>query len=115
MSLGIIGRVAFAARQGRNQAFNSAGNVIAAVSMGFLGYLVSDRSIFFFVVLLAIPTSLVLLLVRPAEINHELARGANVSEKGAKVERVWSCGLPVPRRCGIGSVRHFLHLHARDN
>src|ERR1700684_2947803 len=45
MSLGIVGRAAFDVRQGRNQTFNSAGNVIAAVSMGLLGYFVSNRSI----------------------------------------------------------------------
>ena len=65
ISLGIVGRAAFDSRQGRNQAFNSAGNVIAAVSMGLLGYLVSNRSIFFFVVALSVPTILVLLLIRP--------------------------------------------------
>ena len=88
MSLGIVGRAAFDARQGRNQTFNSAGNVIAAVSMGVLGYLVSNRSIFFFVVALAVPTILVLLLIRPAEIDYELARGANEGEKGGKAESV---------------------------
>src|SRR5882672_2171554 len=36
VSLGIVGRVAFDTRQGRNQTFNSAGNVTAAVSMGLL-------------------------------------------------------------------------------
>jgi predicted MFS family arabinose efflux permease len=89
MSLGIVGRAAFDARQGRNQTFNSAGNVIAAVSMGLLGYLVSNRSIFFFVVALAIPTILILLLIRPAEIDYELARGANDGEKGGKAESAW--------------------------
>jgi predicted MFS family arabinose efflux permease len=89
MSLGIVGRAAFDARQGRNQTFNSAGNVAAAVSMGLLGYLVSNRSIFFFVMALAIPTILVLLLIQPAEIDYELARGATDGEKGGKVESVW--------------------------
>jgi predicted MFS family arabinose efflux permease len=88
MSLGIVGRAAFDTRQGRNQTFNSAGNVTAAVSMGLLGYFVSDRSIFFFVVALAVPTILVLLLIRPAEIDYELARGANDGEKGGKAESV---------------------------
>jgi MFS family permease len=37
ISLGIVGRTAFDARQGRNQAFNSAGNVTAALLMGLLG------------------------------------------------------------------------------
>jgi predicted MFS family arabinose efflux permease len=88
MSLGIVGRAAFDTRQGRNQTFNSAGNVIAAVSMGVLGYLVSNRSIFFFVAACAVPTILVLLLIRPGEIDYELARGATDGEKGAKVESV---------------------------
>ncbi len=88
MSLGIVGRAAFDARQGRNQTFNSAGNVIAAVSMGVLGYLVSNRSIFFFVAAFAVPTILVLLLIRPAEIDYELARGATDGDKGGKVESV---------------------------
>ena len=61
---------------------------MAAVSMGLLGYLVSNRSIFFFVVALAVPTILVLFMIRPAEIDYELARGANDGEKGGKVESV---------------------------
>jgi predicted MFS family arabinose efflux permease len=88
MSLGIVGRVAFDARQGRNQTFNSAGNVTAAISMGLLGYFVSDRSIFFFVVALAVPTTLVLLLIKPAEIDYHLARGAKDGETGGKAESV---------------------------
>ena len=89
MSLGIVGHAAFDARQGRNQTFNSAGNVTAAVLMGLLGYLVSNRSIFFFVVVLAVPTILILLLIRPAEIDYEIARGATDGEKGGKAESVW--------------------------
>src|SRR5579863_6012704 len=89
MSLGIVGRAAFDVRQGRNQTFNSAGNVVAAVLMGLLGYLVSNRSIFFFVVALSIPTILILLMIRPSEIDYELARGAKDGEKGGKVESVW--------------------------
>src|ERR1700683_2554054 len=49
IALGIVGHELFDRRQGRNQAFNSAGNVTAAVSMGLLGYFISNRSIFFFV------------------------------------------------------------------
>jgi predicted MFS family arabinose efflux permease len=90
MSLGIVGHAAFDARQGRNQTFNSAGNVMAAVAMGLLGYLVSNRSIFFFVVALAVPTILVLSLIRPAEIDYELARGAREGHKGGKAENVWA-------------------------
>ena len=89
MSLGIVGHAAFDTRQGRNQTFNSAGNVTAAVLMGLLGYLVSNRSIFFFVVVLAVPTILILLLIRPTEIDYRLARGATDGEKGGRAESVW--------------------------
>jgi MFS family permease len=86
MSLGIVGRAAFDGRQGRNQTFNAAGNVTAAVSMGLLGYLVSNRSIFFFVVALALPTMLMLSLIDPAEIDYDLARGAKDRGKGERAE-----------------------------
>ena len=84
ISLGIVGHAAFDNRQGRNQAFNSAGNVTAAVAMGLLGYFVSDRSIFFFVVALSVPTILTLLLIRPDEIDYELARGAKEGNEVGK-------------------------------
>jgi MFS family permease len=88
ISLGIVGRQFFDRRQGRNQTFNSAGNVAAAVSMGLLGYFVSNRSIFFFVVALAVPTILVLHLIRPADIDYQRARGAKEGEQGGKAESV---------------------------
>jgi len=47
ISLGIVGHQLFDRRQGRNQAFNSAGNVVAAVSMGLIGYYISDSQHFF--------------------------------------------------------------------
>lgn len=88
ISLGIVGPRAFDARQGRNQALNSAGNVAAALSMGLLAYFISNRSIFFFVVALAIPTILTLLIINPEEIDYDLARGANRAEEGPEVESV---------------------------
>jgi predicted MFS family arabinose efflux permease len=89
ISLGIVGRAAFDTRQGRNQTFNAAGNVVAAISMGLLGYFVSNRSIFFFVAAFAIPTILVLFLIRPTEIDYELARGARDGGKSGKAESIW--------------------------
>ena len=84
VSLGIVGHRLFDLRQGRNQAFNSAGNVVAALSMGLLGYFISNRSIFFFVVVCALPTILTLLIIRPDEIDYELARGAKKGSEDAK-------------------------------
>jgi MFS family permease len=75
VSLGIVGHHLFDTRQGRNQTFNSAGNVAAAVAMGLLGYFISNRSIFFFVAVCTLPTILALHNIRPDEIDYELARG----------------------------------------
>ena len=88
ISLGIVGHRLFNRRQGRNQTFNSAGNVIAAVVMGFIGYFISNRSVFFFVVALAVPTILSLLLIRPDEIDYEEARGARDGEDDGNPARV---------------------------
>jgi MFS family permease len=76
VSLGIVGQRAFDARQGRNQGFNSAGNVVAAVSMGLLGYFVSNRSIFFFVAICTLPTLIALRGIAPDAIDYESARGS---------------------------------------
>jgi len=84
ISLGIVGHRFFDRRQGRNQTFNSAGNVAAAIIMGLLGYYISNRSIFFFVSVCTLPTLLTLLLIRPGEIDYELARGAKKSDEDGK-------------------------------
>ena len=88
VSLGIVGHALFDLRQGRNQAFNSAGNVVAAVAMGLIGYFISDRSIFFFVVACAFPTLLTLLIICPSEIDYDLARGSKKGDKEAKPVRL---------------------------
>lgn len=84
IALGIVGHELFDRRQGRNQAFNSAGNVAAAVSMGLLGYFISNRSIFFFVAGCALPTVLTLRLIDPREIGYGRARGAKDGEENGK-------------------------------
>jgi predicted MFS family arabinose efflux permease len=89
ISLGIVGHRLFDRRQGRNQTFNSAGNVAAAVSMGLLGYFISNRSIFFFVAVCALPAILALHIIRSDEIDYDRARGAKEGEKGGQAESVW--------------------------
>jgi predicted MFS family arabinose efflux permease len=89
ISLGIVGQTMFDCQQGRNQAFNSAGNVTAAVAMGLIGYFLSNRGIFFFVFALAIPTILCLRLINPDEIDYDLARNAKHGNGDGKPARVW--------------------------
>ena len=88
ISLGVVGHSLFDRRQGRNQMFNSAGNVVAALSMGLIGYFLSNRGVFFFVIALSIPVMLALLLIRPDEIDYELARGSNETSGSHKTAGV---------------------------
>jgi MFS family permease len=79
ISLGLVGRELFDRRQGRNQTFNSAGNVVAAVSMGLIGYFLSNRGIFFFVVAFTFPTLWALSAIEADQIDYQAARGADGS------------------------------------
>jgi len=83
ISLGLVGRELFDRRQGRNQTFNSAGNVVAAVSMGLIGYFISNRGIFFFVAAFTIPTLWALSRIDGKEIDYDTARGADIGESPA--------------------------------
>jgi predicted MFS family arabinose efflux permease len=88
ISLGVVGRDRFDRRQGRNQTFNSAGNVVAAIAMGLIGYFIANRGIFIFVVVLTIPTLVALRSIRADQIDYNLARGANAGDAPQASERI---------------------------
>jgi predicted MFS family arabinose efflux permease len=88
ISLGVVGHNLFDRRQGRNQTFNSAGNVVAAISMGLIGYFISNQGIFFFVVASAFPTLLSLSFIRPQEIDYDVARGAKGGPEEKKASQL---------------------------
>ncbi len=85
ISLGLVGPRLLDRRVGRNQAFNSAGNVSAAVLMGLIGYLISNRAIFLAAGLLAIPTLLSLSAIRPDEIDYDRSRAAKPDGEAGNV------------------------------
>jgi MFS family permease len=88
ISLGVVGRNLFDRRQGRNQTFNSAGNVVAAVAMGLIGYFLSNRGIFIFVVAFTIPTLWALARIRSGDIDYNVARGSDDGDKEAGVSHI---------------------------
>lgn len=90
VTLGLIGPAHLDRRIGRNQAFNSAGNVVAAVSMGLVGYWLTARAIFFAVPLFAIPTLIALASISPQEIDHARARGARAGGEEVQIFRIQS-------------------------
>jgi MFS family permease len=76
MSLGLVGHALLAERLGRNQSFKSAGSLLAAALMGFVGDLLSDRAIFFTSAALALPTLLALKFIDPSGIHFGRSVGA---------------------------------------
>ncbi|MGZ8422792.1 MAG: MFS transporter, partial [Nitrospira sp.] len=76
ITLGIVGPKRFAARMGRNEAFNHAGNVGAAALAGLAGYLLGREWIFYLVAAIAGASILSVLFINEDEIDHDVARAA---------------------------------------
>jgi MFS family permease len=76
ITLGIVGGSAFDKQFGKNQAFNSAGNVFTALLVAYVSYKFGYRAIFVIAALLAIPAAVSLFAIDPEQIDYARARGA---------------------------------------
>ncbi len=74
ISLGIVGTEKLDGRIARNESVNHAGNVLNAIAMGTLGYLVSRDWIFFFVALLCSLAIVFVLRISSSDIDDSQAR-----------------------------------------
>lgn len=86
ISLGLVGYRQFGPRNGRNQCFNSAGNVTAAALMGWIGWQFSIPIIFYAAAALSVPALIALRRIKPDEIDYARSRGA-VEDPVAKSNR----------------------------
>ena len=77
LSLGLVGRAAYTARVGRNQAYNHAGNVVTAALSGVAGWLIAPVAVLWAVTLFSAASIAAVLLIEPGAIDHEVARGAD--------------------------------------
>lgn len=84
LSLGLVGRRKLDARVSRNEGFNHAGNFVAAALVGGIGGRFGYQWIFYLVCAFAVASAAVVLLIRPSEINHELARGGENPDRDCK-------------------------------
>ncbi len=82
LTLGLVGRQHMSLRIGRNEAFNHAGNVAAALLAGVIGSYLIDRGVFYLTAVLAVGSIVSVLLIRANEIDHQLARGCDDGEAG---------------------------------
>lgn len=92
LTLGLVGRAGMDRQMGTNQAFNAAGNLFAAVLLGLVGWYGSLTGMFHVVVVLAVISLLCVARIRPQDIDHALARGAD-GEDPALRQRQETAGL----------------------
>jgi hypothetical protein len=87
ISLGTVGRKAFTRRVGRNEAFNHAGNVAAAIAAGLAGYLIAPAAVLWLVAVVAAASACAALSIDGGAIDHSLARGLDNNGDGADWKR----------------------------
>lgn len=84
ISLGLVGRGAFTHRIGRNESFNHGGNVATAILAGVGGYLFAPVAMLWIVAILALASIAATLVIDPAAIDNDRARGADVDGHSAQ-------------------------------
>lgn len=82
ITLGIVGPKQFAARMGRNEAFNHAGNVGAAALAGLAGYVLGREWIFYLVAAIAGASMVSVFFLDEKDIDHDVARAAMPNDTG---------------------------------
>ena len=75
ITLGLVGAGGFDRQLGRNEAFNHAGNIIAAVLAGVFGWWLGLPAVFALMAAMAVGSVLSVLAIKPGDIDHEAARG----------------------------------------
>jgi len=111
LTLGLVSYACLGVRTGRNAAFGSAGNVVAALTMGWIGFRFGSHYIFYFVALLSIPTLIALSAIRSDEIDYDRARGGT---ERTSASQSWLGGLRTvfcdPRMVTFGILTILWHL-----
>jgi len=81
VTLGIVGPRAFARRTGRNEAFNHAGNAVAAAIAGATAYAFGPVVVFWLLAAMAVASIFATLAIPSASIDHHVARGLDGTER----------------------------------
>ena len=85
VTMGIVGISFFDRQFGKNQSFNSAGNVVCAFLIAGMSHLFGNRAIFITAGVLTIPTVFAIQAIKSKDIDYDLARGGAVQVDGKEV------------------------------
>jgi MFS family permease len=85
VTMGIVGVTFFDRQFGKNQSFNSAGNVVCALLIAGMSHFLGNRAIFITAAVLTIPTVLAIRAIKSKDIDYDLARGGAIEVEGKEV------------------------------
>jgi MFS family permease len=85
ITMGMVGVTFFDRQFGKNQSFNSAGNVVCALLIAGVSHQFGNRAIFITAAVLTIPTLLAIRAIKSDDIDYDLARGGTKKVDGKKV------------------------------
>jgi MFS family permease len=88
ITLGLVGQARFNSQNGRNQAYNHAGNMAGAAIAGLLGWHFGYAAVFWLAAGFAAVTIVAVLAIPAGRINHHLARGDMLSGDEPRVKSV---------------------------
>jgi len=86
ITLGIFGPKNFTPQVGRNEAWNHAGNVVAALSAGLVGWALGLDWVFYLVALTALAACLAVMSIPKRAIDDEVARGFQPNQEQETVK-----------------------------
>ena len=99
VTLGIVGPKAFARRVGRNEAFNHAGNAVAATLAGISAYFFGPVVVFWLLAAMAIASIFATLSIPAGAIDHHVARGLDGGTEPGEDHRDKPSGFQVLLTC----------------
>ena len=85
ITMGVVGVTLFDRQFGKNQSFNSAGNVFCALLIAAMSHFFGNRAIFLMAAVLTLPTLLAIRAINSKDIDYNLARGGAKEVDGKEV------------------------------
>jgi MFS family permease len=85
VTMGIVGVTFFDRQFGKNQSFNSGGNVACALLIAGMSHFFGNRAIFISAAVLTIPAVLAIRAIKSRDIDYDLARGGAVEVESKEV------------------------------
>lgn len=108
ITLGLVKQAGYAHQLGRNEAFNHAGNVFAALAGGGLGYLFGLQAVFYTLAAMALASVVAVLAIDPRDIDNSAARGL-AKDRGA-TQANFAALLTCKPLIGLAATLALFHL-----